>query len=59
MKECKADGEEVTLAEALEMADMELGAKKIKNYTQSEVSGKVSGRKRRGSQYHLRPLRGT
>ena len=45
MKECKADGEEVTLAEALEMADMELGAKKIKNYTQSAVEKKPKSKK--------------
>ena len=45
MKECKADGEEVTLAEALEMADMELGAKKIKNYTQSAVEKKPKAKK--------------
>ena len=33
--ECKADGEPVTMEEAMEMASMELGAKEIKNYTQS------------------------
>lgn len=33
--ECMKDGEPVTIDEALEMARMELGAKEIKNYTQS------------------------
>lgn len=33
--ECMAEGEPVTEEEALEMARMELGAKEIKNYTQS------------------------
>ena len=33
--ECEADGEPVTMEEAMEMASMELGAKEIKNYTQS------------------------
>ena len=33
--ECIKDGEPVTVDEALEMAKMELGAKEIKNYTQS------------------------
>lgn len=36
MNECKADGEPVTREEAEEMADMELKAKGIKRYEQSE-----------------------
>ena len=31
-KECEADGEPVTKAEAMEMAEMEIKAKGIKNY---------------------------
>ena len=37
-KECLADGEEVTMEEALEMAEMEIKAKGIKNYTTTEKS---------------------
>ena len=33
--ECLADGEPVTQEEALKMAQMEMGAKEIKNYAQS------------------------
>lgn len=33
--ECAKDGEPVTMEDALEMAKMEIGAKDIKNYTQS------------------------
>ena len=39
--ECKAEGEEVTMEEALEMAKMEVGAKEIKNYTQATVEKKA------------------
>lgn len=39
-KEMLADGEEVTEAEALEMAQMEIKAKGIKNYVQSSVEKK-------------------
>lgn len=39
--EAKADGEPVTEAEALEMAKMEMGAEKIKNYTQASPERKV------------------
>lgn len=34
--ECLADGEEVTMEEAFEMAEMEIKAKGIKNYTSTE-----------------------
>jgi hypothetical protein len=40
MKECEADGEPVTRAEAEEMAEMEIKADSIKNYTQSDVEKK-------------------
>jgi hypothetical protein len=40
MKECEADGEPVTRAEAEEMAEMEIKANGIKNYTQAEVEKK-------------------
>ena len=40
MKECEADGEPVTRAEAEEMAEMEIKADGIKNYTQSDVEKK-------------------
>lgn len=46
-KEMLADGEEVTEAEALEMARMELGAKDIKNYVQSDVTKKPKKPKER------------
>lgn len=46
-KECKADGEEVTMEEAVEMAKMEIGAKEIKNYVQSTVEKKVTKKKER------------
>lgn len=39
-KEMLADGEEVTKEEALEMAQMEMKAKGIKNYVQSTVEKK-------------------
>lgn len=35
MRECAEDGEPIEMADALEMAEMELKAKDIKNYTQS------------------------
>lgn len=38
--ECLADGDEVTKEEALEMAEMEIKAKGIKNYVQSSVEKK-------------------
>lgn len=40
MKECEANGEPVTRAEAEEMADMEIKANGIKSYTQSDVEKK-------------------
>ena len=40
MKECKADGEPVTRAEAEEMAEMEIKANGLKNYTQATVEKK-------------------
>jgi hypothetical protein len=40
MKECELDGEPVTRAEAEEMAEMEIKADNIKNYTQSDVEKK-------------------
>ena len=40
MKECEADSEPVTRAEAEEMAEMEIKANDIKNYTQSDVEKK-------------------
>lgn len=38
MKECEADGEPVTREEAKEMAEMEIKAKGIKNYVQSDIT---------------------
>ena len=40
MKECEADGEPITREEAEEMAEMEIKANGIKNYTQSDVEKK-------------------
>lgn len=40
MRECEADGEPITREEAEEMAEMEIKAKGIKNYTQAEVEKK-------------------
>ena len=40
MKECELDGEPVTRTEAEEMAEMEIKADNIKNYTQSDVEKK-------------------
>lgn len=42
MKEFEADGEPVTKEEALEMAEMELKAKGIKNYVQSTPEKKTT-----------------
>lgn len=42
--ECAKDGEPITHADALEMAQMEMGAKSIKNYTQSTVEKKKAKR---------------
>lgn len=41
MRECEADGEPITREEAEEMAEMEIKAKGIKNYTQAEVEKKA------------------
>lgn len=38
--ECAKDGEPISHTDALEMARMEMGAKSIKNYTQSTVEKK-------------------
>ena len=43
-KECKVEGEKVTMEEAVEMAKMELGAKEIKNYTQTTIEKKKTKR---------------
>jgi len=40
MAECAADGEPITKEEAAEMADMEIKANGLKNYTQAEVEKK-------------------
>jgi ribosome-associated toxin RatA of RatAB toxin-antitoxin module len=40
MKECEADGEPITREEAEEMAEMEIKAKGLDNYTQSTVEKK-------------------
>ena len=40
IKECELDGEPVTREEAEEMAEMEIKAGNIKNYTQTEVEKK-------------------
>ena len=45
MKECAEDGEPVTREEAEEMAEMELKAKGIKNYTQATVEKKPRAKK--------------
>ena len=42
--ECLADGEPVTQEEALKMAQMEMGAKEIKNYAQSTPTKKKTKR---------------
>lgn len=41
MAECEADGEPITREEAEEMAEMEIKAKGIKNYVQTEVEKKA------------------
>lgn len=46
-KEALEDGEEVTMDEAREMAEMEIKAKGLKNYTQSEVERKPRKQKER------------
>jgi hypothetical protein len=46
MKECEADGEPVTREEAEEMAEMEIKANGIKNYTQSDETAKKPRKKR-------------
>ena len=46
-KECMADGEPVTKEQALEMAQMELGAKENKNYTQAEPKKVIKAPKER------------
>lgn len=46
-KEALEDGEEVTMDEAREMAEMEIKAKGLKNYTQSEVERKPRAHKPR------------
>lgn len=38
--ECAKDGEPISMEDALEMAQMELGAKEIKTYAQAEMSKK-------------------
>ena len=45
MKECEADGEPVTREEAEEMAEMEIKAKGIKNYTRAEVENKPKAKR--------------
>lgn len=49
MKEYEKDGEPITFEEAVEVAQMELNAKDLKNYTQSEetVKKKAEGKKTR------------
>ena len=46
-KECMVDGEPVTKEQALEMAQMELGAKENKNYTQAEPKKVIKAPKER------------
>jgi len=41
MAECAKDGEPITREDAEQMAQMELGAKEIKNYTQAENTKKA------------------
>ena len=47
MKECEADGEPITREEAEEMAEMEIKAKGLKHYEQSEKPRKKPTRKRK------------
>ena len=41
MKECELDGEPITRAEAEGMANLEIKAKELKNYTQTEIEIKI------------------
>ena len=47
MKECEADGEPITREEAEEMAEMEIKAKGLKHYEQSEKPRKEPTRERK------------
>ena len=47
MKECEADGEPITREEAEEMAEMEIKAKGLKHYEQSEKPPKKPTRERK------------
>ena len=47
MKECEADGEPITREEAEEMAEMEIKAKGLKHYEQSEKPRKKTTRERK------------
>ena len=47
MKECEADGEPITREEAEEMAEMEIKAKGLKHYEQSEKPRKKPTRERK------------
>ena len=47
MKECEADGEPITREEAEEMAEMEIKAKGLKHYEQSEKPRKKPIRERK------------
>lgn len=47
MKECEKEGEPVTREEAEEMAEMEIKASGISNYTQSDKKRKPSTRERK------------
>ena len=47
MKECEADGEPITREEAEEMAEMEIKAKGLKYYEQSEKPRKKPTRERK------------
>lgn len=47
MKECEVDGEPITREEAEEMAEMEIKAKGLKHYEQSEKPRKKPARERK------------
>lgn len=47
MRECEADGEPITREEAEEMAEMEIKAKGLKHYEQSEKPRKKPTRERK------------
>ena len=47
MKECEADGEPITREEAEEMAEMEIKAKGLKHYEQSEKPRKKPTKERK------------